>query len=74
MHASRFCCCYLRYLRIRNAVGTLHLVNFRGQECLGRDEAFVFRSHKRARQLYPILRTGRNLTLKALGRGKISES
>ena len=36
--------------------------------------AMVFRSPRRSRALYPILRTGRNLTLTLLGRRKFSLS
>jgi predicted DCC family thiol-disulfide oxidoreductase YuxK len=33
-----FCRSYVRYLRVRDAVGTLHLVNVRDQEFHGREE------------------------------------
>jgi hypothetical protein len=39
-----------------------------------RINALVFCSYERARLLYPILRAGRNVTLKVLGRSKIAKS
>jgi predicted DCC family thiol-disulfide oxidoreductase YuxK len=109
-----FCRSYVHYLRVKDAVGTLHLANIRDQKfnqnevlrnfdfddgmllelggayyhgsaCIhllallssrstlfNRINAFVFRSQKRAQWIYPILRAGRNVALRVLGRGKIS--
>ena len=109
-----FCSAYVRYVRLREAVGTLTLVNLReggpgaeevmargfdfdegmvlklggdyyhGDDCIhmlallssdsslfNRMNALIFRSPRRARLLYPILRSGRNLTLTLLGRRKV---
>jgi hypothetical protein len=38
---------------------------------LNRLNAWVFRSQARSKAIYPVLRTGRNLALKALGKRKI---
>lgn len=109
-----FCSRYVQFLRIRESVGPLRLLNARdggteydevlahgldldegmvlklsgrlyhGQDCVhalamlsapegivSRLNGWVFRSKIRAAVLYPILRTGRNLTLRLLGRKKI---
>jgi hypothetical protein len=39
-----------------------------------RINALIFCSQERARRLYPILRAGRNVTLKILGRSRISKN
>jgi hypothetical protein len=36
-----FCRSYVRYLRVQDAVGTLHLVNVRDQEFHSRDEVLL---------------------------------
>ena len=112
-----FCSAYVRYVRVRDAVGTLTTVNLReggpgvdeviargfdldegmvlklgdryyhADDCIhmlallgsrstlfNRINAMVFRSPRRARVIYPILRAGRNLTLTLLGRRKVRES
>jgi hypothetical protein len=51
----------------------LALLSSRGT-LFNRINALVFRSYERARLLYPILRAGRNVTLKILGRRKITKS
>jgi predicted DCC family thiol-disulfide oxidoreductase YuxK len=109
-----FCSRYIRYVRFRDAVGKVHLVNAReggplvdemmgagldldegmvlkmggryyhGADCIhalamltsgsdtfNRINAAIFRSPILSRLLYPILRAGRNATLKGLGRTKI---
>lgn len=112
-----FCSTYVRYFRLREAVGSLTLVDMReggpglddiiargfdldegmvlrlgdgyyhGDDCIhmlallsststlfNRANAALFRSPRRARLLYPLLRAGRNLTLTLLGRRKIRTS
>jgi predicted DCC family thiol-disulfide oxidoreductase YuxK len=112
-----FCSRYVRYLRLRDAVGKVELVNAReggplveeiarkgydldggmvlkmagryyhGSDCIhalallssdsdtfNRINAAIFRSPTLSRLLYPALRTGRNIVLKALGRTKIHPS
>lgn len=110
-----FCSAYVKYLRLRDSVGTLHLVNARdddtivteviganldlnegmvlkignhlyhGRDCIhvlalltspsnlfNRINAAVFRSYRLSCFLYPVLRAGRNATLRLLGRSKVS--
>lgn len=112
-----FCSAYVRYLRLRDAVGPLHLVNAReggavveelrragldldegmvlklggryyhGADCIhvlaslsspttpfNRINAAIFKSPLLSRWLYPVLRAGRNLVLRILGRTKIREA
>lgn len=109
-----FCSRYVRYLRMRETLGVVHLVNAReggplvdelagagldldggmvlkmggryyhGADCIhalamlssgsdrfNRINAAIFRSPTLSRLLYPVLRAGRNVVLKGLGRGKI---
>jgi len=111
-----FCSNYVAYLRFREAVGAVKLVNARdggsefeyarasglnldegmvfhyegrlyhGDECMHmlallssstgvvhRVTTWVFRSQKRAALIYPLLRAGRNATLKLIGKSKISK-
>lgn len=111
-----FCSAYASYLRVRESVGVLHLIDARdggslveeirstgfdlndgmvlklggrlycGTDCIhalallssrssffNRLNARVFRSHRLAQILYPVLRAGRNFTLRLLGRTKIPE-
>lgn len=110
-----FCSAYVRYVRVRESVGRLHLVDARrphpvadearalgldldegmalklgqrfyhGADCINvlamlstgsgpfnRLNAAIFRSPVASRNLYPILRAGRNLALRLLGRGKLA--
>lgn len=112
-----FCSAYVRYIRVREAVGELTIINMRkedaplesiiergfdldegmvlklgdsyyhGDDCIhmlallsspsgvfNKINALVFSSRKRSRILYPVLRSGRNLTLMLLGRRKIRRS
>jgi len=112
-----FCSRYVRYLRLRDAVGAVELVNARdrgplvdeiarkgydldggmvlkmagryyhGNDCIhalallssdsdtfNRVNAAIFRSATLSRLLYPVLRSGRNMALKLLGRAKIDAS
>lgn len=108
-----FCSNYVRLVRLREAVGPVHLINGRddhpfikevkekgysldegmirfgdgyyyGADCinflslmsedaglLNRAMQRMFRSPQRAKALYPFMRAGRNLTLRALGREPI---
>lgn len=110
-----FCSAYVKLLRLREAVGVIHLIDARrggplvaevfatgfdlddgmalkigsqiyhGDDCIhalalmssdagwfNRFNAMVFASPGRARLLYPLLRVGRNLALRMLGRGKLA--
>ena len=110
-----FCSAYVRYLRVRESLGKVHLVNARdghpvvdeirargldldegmvlklgdryyhGADCINvlallstgsgpfnRLNAAIFRSPAASRWLYPLLRSGRNLALRLLGRGKLA--
>lgn len=110
-----FCSQYVKFLRLREAIGPVTLVDARedhpavrhakargvdlnqemalilhgevysGADCIHRLAlmstgagafnavmAKVFRSPRISRLLYPILRTGRNLTLRAMGRPQIA--
>lgn len=110
-----FCSAYVRYVRVRESVGRLHLVDARlphpvadeartlgldldegmalklgqrfyhGADCINvlamlstgsgpfnRLNAAIFRSPAASRVLYPMLRAGRNLALRLLGRGKLA--
>jgi predicted DCC family thiol-disulfide oxidoreductase YuxK len=109
-----FCSAYVSYLRVRDSIGILHLINARdggaiveeirqanidpdegmvlkfnnrfyhGADCIhvlaylsspstwfNRINAAIFQSHSLSFFLYPILRLGRNLVLRILGRRKI---
>jgi predicted DCC family thiol-disulfide oxidoreductase YuxK len=109
-----FCSRYVCYLRVRQTVGQLHLIDARaggplvdelvsagldldegmvlkmggryyhGADCIhalallssgsdtfNRLNALIFRSPALARVLYPVLRAGRNVVLRGLGRTKI---
>lgn len=109
-----FCRAYVSYLRVRDSIGILHLINARdggaiveeihqanidpdegmvlkfnnrfyhGADCIhvlaylsspstwfNRINAAIFQSHSLSFFLYPILRLGRNLVLRILGRRKI---
>jgi predicted DCC family thiol-disulfide oxidoreductase YuxK len=109
-----FCTAYVRFLRLKDAVGPVKLIDARedgkevaevrranlsidqgmvlklggrlyhGAECihvlalltspvglLNRVTAWVFKSDSRARTLYPVLRAGRNLALRLLGRKRL---
>ena len=109
-----FCSAYVSYLRVRDSIGILHLINARdggaiveeirqanidldegmvlkfdnrfyhGADCIhvlaclsspstwfNRINATIFRSHSLSFFLYPILRLGRNVVLRILGRRKI---
>lgn len=110
-----FCSAYVKYFRVRESVGTFHLVDAReggplveevrhagfdldegmvlklggrlyhGADCIhvlallsspstgfNRINAFIFRSETRARWLYPVLRCGRNVTLRLLRRKRLA--
>lgn len=112
-----FCSAYVRYVRLRDAIGRLHLVDARaggpiveriaaagydlnegmalklgeriyhGADCIhmlsalstrsgafNRVNALLFGSPTLARWLYPVLRAGRNVVLRALGRRRIEGS
>ena len=112
-----FCSRYAHYVRVRDSVGRLHLVNARdggplvdairahgldldegmvlklgervyhGADCIhalallgtrsggfNRLNAAIFRSPQAARLLYPVLRAGRNLVLRALGRTRLESA
>ena len=111
-----FCSRFVRYVRLQQSVGKLHLVNAReggpmvsemlragldldegmvlklggrhyhGADCIhvlallsGRSDLFnrinaaIFRSAGLSRILYPLLRAGRNVTLRLLGRAKMND-
>lgn len=110
-----FCSAYVRYVRLRESVGRLHLVDARlphpaadearalgldldegmalklggrfyhGADCINvlamlstrsgpfnQLNAAIFRSPAASRCLYPLLRAGRNLALRLLGRRKLA--
>lgn len=112
-----FCSRYVALLRLREAVGTVHLIDARdggplvaecmargfdldegmalkigtriyhGDDCIhalalmssgvgifNRLNAAIFRSPRRARLLYPLLRACRNATVRLLGRGTIAKA
>ena len=109
-----FCSAYVKLLRFRQSVGTVHLIDARGggplvdeliaagidldegmalkmggrvyhgSDCVhaiallsgdlsafNRFNAWVFKSPRRARYLYPVLRAGRNAALALLGRRRL---
>lgn len=112
-----FCSAYVRYVRVRESVGRLHLVDARqphpmaeearalgldldqgmalklgdryyhGADCINvlallstgsgpfnRLNSAIFRSPTASRLLYPVLRAGRNLALRLLGRDSLAAS
>ena len=112
-----FCSAYVRYVRVRDSVGRLHLVDARqahpiadeacalgfdldqgmvlklgdrfyhGADCINvlallstgsgpfnRLNGAIFRSPTASRLLYPVLRAGRNLALRLLGRDTLASS
>lgn len=58
---------------IHHGAASIHALADRGtaRTWFGRINRAVFRSAKRSAALYPILRGGRNLALRLLGRGKL---
>lgn len=61
-----------QYYHGKDCIHALALLT-REHDVFGRINSWVFRSQQRAAILYPILRAGRNLALRMLGRKKLSD-
>lgn len=61
-----------QYYHGKDCIHALALLT-RERDVFGRINSWVFRSQQRAAILYPILRAGRNLTLRMLGRNKLGD-